>query len=70
MRPSPVRRSRYGTYQDVRIRRLVDRHVRFGKPRPHEERWVGGSDEANARLVAAGRDRTDLVVRLTNGTLP
>lgn len=47
---------------DVRVRRLVDRHVRFGKPRPYAERWVAGSDEANARLVEAGRDRADLVV--------
>ncbi|MFG2596406.1 nucleoside/nucleotide kinase family protein [Streptomyces sp. NPDC048462] len=50
--------------QDVRIRRLVDRHVRFGKPRPYAERWVAGSDEDNARLVARDRDRADLVVRL------
>ncbi|WP_329613270.1 nucleoside/nucleotide kinase family protein [Streptomyces brevispora] len=50
--------------QDVRIRRLVERHVRFGKPRPYAERWVAGSDETNARLVARGRDRADLVVRL------
>lgn len=56
--------------QDVRIRRLVDRHVRFGKARVRAERWVAGSDEANARLVAAGRDRADLVVRLANGTPP
>ncbi|MGW0858797.1 nucleoside/nucleotide kinase family protein [Streptomyces sp. NPDC002690] len=48
---------------DVRVRRLVDRHVRFGRPRPDAERWVAGSDEANARLVEAGRDRADLVVR-------
>lgn len=48
---------------DVRVRRLVDRHVRFGKPRPYAERWVADSDEANARLVEAGRDRADLVVR-------
>ncbi|NEC08834.1 nucleoside/nucleotide kinase family protein, partial [Streptomyces sp. SID7909] len=26
-------------------------------------RWVARSDEANARLVVAGRDRADLVVR-------
>lgn len=50
--------------QDVRVHRLVDRHVRFGKPRPYAERWVAGSDEANARLVARGRDRADLVVRI------
>ncbi|MET9429528.1 MULTISPECIES: nucleoside/nucleotide kinase family protein [unclassified Streptomyces] len=45
-----------------RVRRLVERHVRFGKARPYAERWVRESDEANARLVAAGRDRADLVV--------
>ncbi|WP_443046485.1 nucleoside/nucleotide kinase family protein [Streptomyces sp. NBC_00247] len=48
---------------DLRVRRLVDRHVRFGRPRPDAERWVADSDEANARLVEAGRDRADLVVR-------
>ncbi|MDX3850711.1 nucleoside/nucleotide kinase family protein [Streptomyces sp. AK02-01A] len=48
----------------VRVRRLVDRHVAFGKDRAHAERWVRESDEANARLVAAGRDRADLVVTL------
>ncbi|MGW7360757.1 nucleoside/nucleotide kinase family protein [Streptomyces sp. NPDC054802] len=49
--------------QEVRVRRLVDRHVRFGKARPFAERWVHDSDEANARLVARGRDRADLVVQ-------
>ena len=53
---------------DVRVRRLVERHVRFGKERAYAERWVAGSDEANARLVAAGRDRADLVVRLAHGS--
>ncbi|MFJ4841726.1 nucleoside/nucleotide kinase family protein [Streptomyces sp. NPDC088746] len=48
----------------LRVRRLVDRHVRFGKPRDHAERWVAGSDERNARLVERHRDRADLVVRL------
>ena len=48
--------------QEVRVRRLVDRHVRFGKERPFAERWVHDSDEANARLVGRGRDRADLVV--------
>ncbi|WP_406456284.1 nucleoside/nucleotide kinase family protein [Streptomyces sp. NBC_00876] len=53
--------------QDVRVRRLVERHVRFGKARRHAERWVARSDEANARLVAPGRDRADLVVRPASG---
>lgn len=51
--------------EEVRVRRLVDRHVRFGKERPFAERWVHDSDEANARLVARGRDRADLVVEQT-----
>ncbi len=50
---------------ELRVRRLVDRHVRFGKPRPYAERWVAGSDERNARLVQRHRDRADLVVRVS-----
>lgn len=51
----------------VRVRRLVDRHVRFGKERAHAERWVRDSDEANALLVAQGRHRADLVVPIDAG---
>ncbi|MFI1979198.1 nucleoside/nucleotide kinase family protein [Streptomyces wedmorensis] len=47
-----------------RIPRLVERHVRFGKDRDLAERWVRESDEVNARLVARGRDRAHLVVRM------
>ncbi|WP_374214747.1 nucleoside/nucleotide kinase family protein [Streptomyces sp. SKN60] len=47
-----------------RVPRLVARHVRFGKEPAHAERWVAESDEANARLVARGRDRAHLVVRM------
>ncbi|MFJ3908689.1 nucleoside/nucleotide kinase family protein [Streptomyces vinaceus] len=46
----------------LRVRRLVERHVRHGKARAHAEEWVARSDEANARLIAAGRSRADLVV--------
>ncbi|MYT27201.1 nucleoside/nucleotide kinase family protein, partial [Streptomyces sp. SID7760] len=38
------------------------RHVRHGKAPARAEEWVARSDEANARLIAAGRDRADLVV--------
>ncbi|WP_435856431.1 nucleoside/nucleotide kinase family protein [Streptomyces tanashiensis] len=48
-----------------RVPRLVERHVRFGKDRAHAERWVHDSDEANARLVARGRDRAHLVVTMS-----
>jgi len=46
----------------VRVRRLVDRHVRFGKQRHYAERWVQNSDEPNARLIARGRNRADFLI--------
>jgi pantothenate kinase len=49
----------------VRLRRLVERHVRYGRERTAAEQWAAGSDEANARLVAAGRHRADLVVPMS-----
>ncbi|MEU9233700.1 nucleoside/nucleotide kinase family protein [Streptomyces subrutilus] len=48
--------------EDLRVRRLVDRHVRHGKDPAHARGWVARSDEPNARVVAAGRHRADLVL--------
>ena len=48
--------------QDERLRRLVDRHVRFGKDQTAALEWATGTDERNARRIAATRDRADLVV--------
>ena len=45
-----------------RRRRLVARHVRWGKAPAAAERFVAECDEANARAVAAGRERADRVV--------
>ncbi len=47
---------------EERVRRLIDRHERFGKEPAEAERWVLTSDEANARRVAPGRDAADLVI--------
>ena len=52
------------TDDDVRRRRLVARHVEFGKAPDEAEAWVARVDEANARLIAATRDRADRVVTL------
>lgn len=46
----------------LRVRRLVDRHVRHGKDPAFTRAWVARSDESNARLVARGRHRADLVL--------
>lgn len=49
---------------DVRIERLVARHIATGKEPEFARTWVLGSDEANARLVAATRDRADHVIAM------
>ena len=48
----------------IRIPRLVARHIAFGKSADEAREWVMRSDEANAAVVAATRDRADIVVRL------
>jgi pantothenate kinase len=47
----------------ARVDRLVRRHVRFGRTPEAAREWVLRSDEANARVVAATRDRADVLVR-------
>jgi pantothenate kinase len=52
------------TDDDVRRRRLVARHVEFGKSPAEAEAWVACVDDANAALVAAVAHRSDRVVHL------
>lgn len=53
---------------EERVRRLIDRHERFGKEPAEAERWVLTSDEANARRVAPGHKTADLVITVANAT--
>jgi pantothenate kinase len=55
------------TDDDVRRRRLVARHVEFGKTLAEAEAWVGRVDDANAALVEAAAHRADRVVELPAG---
>jgi pantothenate kinase len=49
--------------EQMRLRRLIERHVEFGRTRAEAaERVTSGSDADNARLVAATRPRADRVV--------
>lgn len=48
----------------TRVDRLVERHAAHGKPRDLAQRWATVSDQANADVVAATRDRADVVVRV------
>jgi pantothenate kinase len=47
----------------VRVPRLIERHVRFGRTPEAARAWVLRSDEANAARIVATRHRADLVVR-------
>ena len=48
---------------ELRIERLISRHMAFGRDRSAAEAWSLGSDQANARIVEATRARADVVVR-------
>lgn len=49
--------------EDERLRRLIARHVDFGKSPDEAHEWVYRSDEANARVIEPSRSQADLVVR-------
>ncbi len=47
---------------EVRQRRLIDRHVEFGKDADSARAWALGTDERNAVLIAQTAQYADLVV--------
>ncbi len=47
----------------LRTDRLIERHVQFGRERDAALAWVAGTDEPNARLIAATRPRAHRVFR-------
>ena len=49
---------------DVRVERLIARHVRFGKSPDAARAWSLGPDERNALLVAETAGLADHVIRL------
>ncbi|MEV7424122.1 MULTISPECIES: nucleoside/nucleotide kinase family protein [unclassified Streptomyces] len=52
--------------EPLRLRRLVDRHIQFGKPPRAAHAWAHGTDQRNAELIATTRPHADLVVRPTD----
>ena len=49
---------------ELRIERLISRHIAYGKSKSAAEQWARGSDERNAELIALGAERADYVIRL------
>jgi pantothenate kinase len=50
--------------RDERHRRLVQRHIEFGKSPEHAEAWVREVDERNADRIENARHKADLVVAI------
>jgi pantothenate kinase len=48
----------------IRLERLIERHVRFGKTPADARGWATGPDEANARIIATTARRADHVIAL------
>jgi pantothenate kinase len=48
----------------IRLGRLIERHIRFGKPADAAKAWATGPDAVNARLIAASAARADFEVDL------
>lgn len=50
------------TDERVRLSRLIDRHVHYGRARDDAVRWAASTDAQNARLVADTRHLADRIV--------
>ena len=48
----------------IRLERLIERHVRFGKSPADARSWATGPDEANARIIAATARHADHLIAL------
>jgi pantothenate kinase len=48
----------------LRVQRLIQRHIEFGKSPTEAEAWVNTVDEKNGELIRASRGHADLIVNL------
>ena len=49
--------------EDLRISRLISRHIAFGKDPESAKAWAKGSDQVNAELIELGVGRCDFLIR-------
>jgi pantothenate kinase len=56
--------------EELRLERLLARHMEFGKSAGQARAWVDRVDDPNARLVEASAGRADVVVDLTDWRPP
>ena len=49
---------------ELRMQRLIARHIKFGKTPESADEWSRGTDEVNARLIEQSRSRATFTVTL------
>ena len=49
---------------ELRLERLVNRHIAYGKEPKFAHDWAHGTDERNAELVAKSKDKASVIVNL------
>ncbi len=49
---------------EIRMRRLIARHIAYGKTAQEAEEWSRGSDEMNARFIEKSANRAEKVINL------
>ena len=49
--------------EDIRISRLISRHIAFGKDPESAKAWAKGSDQVNAELIELGVECCDFLIR-------
>jgi len=50
---------------EIRIERLIARHIRYGKTPEEAEVWSRGSDETNARFIGLTANRAENLIKLS-----
>lgn len=50
----------------VRQERLIERHIEFGKEPQAAREWALGTDERNAEVIDASKERADLIITITS----
>ena len=50
---------------EIRMERLILRHVRFGKSLAAAKDWAMGTDESNAQFIARARDRATGIIEIS-----
>jgi pantothenate kinase len=54
--------------RDLRLFRLTERHMRFGRTREQARDWIDSNDEPNARLIEASASQAHLQVQWNDDT--